>query len=259
MDNVRTSFSLKPTIHDERNFDAVQNIPLLSKVVQTAPRLLEKRSAFQTPSHHSSAKRARDDKLAKKEKKEKRKKHKSRDEDNERETKEERRARREKRRAEKRARKESDQNPHEPMDETSNSSISSAFSDLKRQRMNAEPMDTSIEKDTIMENLPGDANACTLIFDDRTKAEVSDIKSITLPSGDHVKDFPSLRIGQKVVSIHPTKKTLASCVVGRQLSRSKITSNKECMPFVVSLKKLGDDDIKTVKAKMAKKYDCLFF
>ena len=182
---MQTSFSLKTSIHDERDLDSLKNIPLFGEIAKTNPVLLEKRiSTFQNSSSssihssqkaanstqfqspiHSSAKEARDDKLAKKEKKEKRKKHKSKDEDNDEneESKEERRARREKRRAEKRARKESDQkNGAESMDFDEYSGSSNGFSDVKRQKI----METSPKKP---ENLPQNATACTLTFDDSTK------------------------------------------------------------------------------------------
>ena len=269
---METSFSLKASIHDERNLESLKNIPLLAEVAETNPVLLEKRispfqnsssthsqkaasSLFQSPIH-SSAKEARDDKLAKKEKKEKRKKHKSKDEDNEengfQESKEERRARREKRRAEKRARKESDQKMGpESMELDGNSSSSnSGFSDVKRQKI----MDTSSFSQKPA-NLPQEATACTLTFDDKTKIVVQNIKKITLTSGDGAATFQSLKIGQKVVSIHPTKNALASCVVGWTpvLQKQSDSSSDGCMPFIISLKKLDLAEVEGIKTKMVKK------
>ena len=266
-----TSFSLKASIRDERNLDSLKNIPLLAEVAETNPVLLEKRispfqnssskkaasSLFQSPIH-SSAKEARDDKLAKKEKKEKRKKHKSKDEDNceengFQESKEERRARREKRRAEKRARKESDQKMGpESMEFDENSSYSnSGFSDVKRQKI----METSRPISEKPANLPAEANACTLTFDDNTKVVVQNIKKITLTSGDGAASFQSLKIGQKVVSIHPTKNALASCVVGWTpfLQKQSDSSSDGCMPFIISLKKLDLAEVESIKTKMVKK------
>lgn len=264
---VQTSFSLKPSISDDRNLDSLKNIPLLAKIAQNSPVLLEerisgfassKKTGFKPPilnSIHSSAKEARDDKLAKKEKKEKRKKQKSKDEDSEenQESKEQRRARREKRRAEKRARKESDQMNLESTENGENSSSSnfSVFSDSKRQKMHGEAMETEEP-----ENLPDGATACSLTFDDKTKIVVQNIKKITLTSGDGAKSFQNLRIGQKVVSIHPKKNSLVSCIVGwtpNLQKRVSDSSSDNCKPFIVSLKKLNIEEIENIKSKIVKK------